>query len=155
MKRHYLLLILPLFSLNASAQMLVGTAGGVQQGDNVQLSYSVGEPVIETLNGAVVLTQGFQQVEAITTDIPEGVNDLEFTLYPNPCVDQLFLSVEEPGSFELEIFDMQGRIVLYQQTGFSTLNVLDVNPLTSGSYVLRIRKSGNDQPHVIQFLKSR
>ena len=50
------------FSFQASAQQVIATAGGYYEGENISLSYTVGEPVIETYtNGNVILTQGFQQ----------------------------------------------------------------------------------------------
>ncbi len=45
----------------AKAQQVVATAGGYYEGDNLSLSWTLGEPVIETFNsGGLILTQGFQ-----------------------------------------------------------------------------------------------
>ncbi len=44
------------------AQQVVATSGGSYEGANLSMSWTVGEPVIETFNtGTVSLTQGFQQ----------------------------------------------------------------------------------------------
>jgi len=46
----------------AKAQQVVATSGGSYEGANLSMSWTVGEPVIETFNnGTVSLTQGFQQ----------------------------------------------------------------------------------------------
>ncbi len=46
----------------AKAQEVIATSGGYYEGDNLSMSWTVGEPVIETFNsGGLILTQGFQQ----------------------------------------------------------------------------------------------
>lgn len=50
------------YPLQNIAQEVISTAGGEYQGNNVSLSYTIGEPVIETFSGGnIVLSQGFQQ----------------------------------------------------------------------------------------------
>ncbi len=50
------------FSLHANAQQIIATAGGYFVGENISLSWTLGEPVIETFAGDdIILTQGFQQ----------------------------------------------------------------------------------------------
>lgn len=51
-----------LISINLHAQQVVASAGGYFEGNNVTLSWTLGEPVTETFTGSdVILTQGFQQ----------------------------------------------------------------------------------------------
>lgn len=46
----------------AGAQQVIASSGGYYVGENLTLSWTVGEPVIETFSGtSVILTQGFQQ----------------------------------------------------------------------------------------------
>jgi len=46
----------------AKAQQVIATSGGYYENDNLSLSWTLGEPVIETFNsGGLILTQGFQQ----------------------------------------------------------------------------------------------
>lgn len=65
MKKFTVLLIVTLFAgafAQVSAQQVVASAGGYYEGENISLSWTVGEPVIETFSGTnVILTQGFQQ----------------------------------------------------------------------------------------------
>ncbi|MBE0637429.1 MAG: hypothetical protein IH598_02810 [Bacteroidales bacterium] len=45
-----------------NAQQVIATSGGYYENDNISLSWTVGEPVIEIFTGGdVILTQGFQQ----------------------------------------------------------------------------------------------
>ncbi len=46
----------------AKAQEVIATSGGYYEGESLSLSWTVGEPVIETFNsGELILMQGFQQ----------------------------------------------------------------------------------------------
>jgi hypothetical protein len=57
-----LLIIIALLSVNVKAQQVISTSGGYFENDNISVSWTVGEPVIETFSGVdVTLTQGFQQ----------------------------------------------------------------------------------------------
>ncbi len=149
------LLVLLLSAVQFQAQSLIGAAGTEHVGNSAQLSWSLGEIATQTLDGAVTLTQGFQQVDEISTDVPELSPLSGMNLYPNPCTSQLFLAIDEPGEFEVEIYDMNGRVVLHQQAGFSSLNELNVMGLTNGHYVLRIRETHGAQSQTFQFIKSR
>lgn len=153
MKRHCFTIAAALFSVSTIAQELVSTAGGVQESENARLSYSVGEPVTETITGAATLTQGFQQAELLSTEVPEIFNDLNFALYPNPCSNELFLKTTEPGRYEIEIVDLSGRMVLNQQSEFTSLSVLNVALLNNGMYVLHIRDVQDETLQVMRFQK--
>lgn len=49
-------------SINSNAQQVIAPAGGYYEGGNISISWTLGEPVIETFEGAdIILTQGFQQ----------------------------------------------------------------------------------------------
>jgi len=58
----FLLIMFLALTSNAVAQQVIATAGGYFQNQEMSMSWTVGEPVIETFTGAeVILTQGFQQ----------------------------------------------------------------------------------------------
>ncbi len=65
MKKNSFLFIIIAFTViaaNVEAQQVISTSGGHYQTENISMSWTVGEPVIETFAGTdVILTQGFQQ----------------------------------------------------------------------------------------------
>ncbi len=72
-KLNYFLEIALLVSVSFSgySQSVISTAGKSATGTNVQLSWTIGEPVIKTLTGSgVILTQGFQQSWLIENQPP-------------------------------------------------------------------------------------
>lgn len=67
------------------------------------------------------------------TFIPEQIEN--FTLYPNPSYDFIYLSLKVQ---KVEIFDSSGRIVLTQIPDSSKI---DVSSLQTGTYILRINNT--------------
>jgi hypothetical protein len=82
------------------AQQIVATGGGTFQSENLTLSYTIGEPVIETFTGEnLTLTQGFQQPYNFylqqVLNIPMGWSGVSTWLDPiDKDVDGLFMPVE-------------------------------------------------------------
>ena len=90
------LLFFSLFSSVINGQQVISSAGASATGAGVQLSWTVGEPVIETFTGAsAILTQGFHQSKLTVTAIdPRIYPELELTVYPNPVSSSLRLQIE-------------------------------------------------------------
>ena len=84
----------------------------------------------------------FDNCYSITTSI-ESLNNKEFSIYPNPTSDFIELTVETDDQ-ELQIFDLQGKMVKRQQlknSSNSTKVKLDLTTLQNGIYLLRIINS--------------
>jgi len=84
----------------AKAQQVVSTSGGYYEGENLSLSWTLGEPVIETFNsGNLILTQGFQQpynfyLQQIL-NVPMGWSGVSTYLDPlNKGMDGIFAPVQ-------------------------------------------------------------
>ncbi len=57
-----LIIAFAFLSFQAKAQQVIASAGGYYESENISLSWTLGEPVIETFSGGgLILTQGFQQ----------------------------------------------------------------------------------------------
>ncbi len=55
-------ILFALVALNGKSQQVISTSGGYFENENISMSWTVGEPVIETFTtGNITLTQGFQQ----------------------------------------------------------------------------------------------
>lgn len=105
------------FGLGLQAQSLerqvIGSAGGFEVENGYSLSFTVGEPVVETaISGTLVLTQGFQQPD----DISVGINDvakikMDYLIFPNPTIDQLTVQLTSDKVVEvyISLHDMLGR----------------------------------------------
>lgn len=85
---------------NLKAQQVIASAGGYYQSEDLSLSWTVGEPVVETFTGSnVILTQGFQQPYSFylqqILNIPMGWSGISSYLNPvNKDVAGLFAPYE-------------------------------------------------------------
>ena len=148
MKKLLLLLVLSFtFGLSTLwAQQVVSSGGAYFKGTNASLSWTIGEPICETVsNGMIVLTQGFQQGHLISS----AVGDLLLpgiisNVYPNPTDDGLNLIFKDGDFFKLEFFlyNLEGKALL-QQSVKSDLTKIDMRFYPVGVYLIRVvMKSG-------------
>jgi len=113
-------------SLNAFAQQVVATAGGYFEGENISLSWTLGEPVIETFAGDdIILTQGFQQPYNFyftqILNIPAGWSGVSSYVDPvNKGVEGIF----SPYSDDFEILKSMTQFY-YPAGGINTIGNWD------------------------------
>jgi hypothetical protein len=86
---------------------------------------------------------------ANTTSILNIADNAEVTMFPNPSSDyvSIQLSTIENVNYQIELIDLQGRVVLSKQfnnNGQNVLtNVLNVSDISNGTYTLSV--SSNDK----------
>lgn len=125
------------------SRSVIGTTGSTSE----ILSYTVGEVVIATGNSPdLILTQGFQQPdqEVNITSLDPVLGQADFSVYPNPTGDQLFLEMTSGAqqSLRIEFTDIQGRTVLQdpRRTFFVEEPVrYSMGRLEAGIYLLHLR----------------
>ena len=120
------------------------TSGGHYTGTNAQLSWTIGEPVIETVsNTNNIITQGFHQANYDITSIKENP-DLGFNIsvFPNPVSNTLQISISgnvNNSNLKIELIDITGKILINEKVAGTTGNhQLNLNEYAPGSYFLRI-----------------
>jgi len=140
--------------LSVSAQValkrqVVANTGGSGIVQNIQIQYTVGEPVILPItNGKVLLTQGFQQPEEFLKAAP-GVSQLKsYLIFPNPAVSSTKIQFELLSNVNvtIEVINPAGQNIYHQflelSAGKSTV-VLPVNHFASGIYTVMLNVAGN------------
>jgi hypothetical protein len=99
----------------ARGQEVITSAGDFHSAGGYSVSWTIGEPVIETFtSGSTVLTQGFQQPILISVSIYENPElNFEINVFPNPTSD--FLNVIIPGEnydeMQYFLFDAAGKLL--------------------------------------------
>ncbi len=155
--KNYLLIsfIYILMASNALAQEVVSTAGESQQAGSYELSWTIGEPVMETLSsGSNSLTQGFHQTKLIVTAItkPE-ISEFEIQIFPNPTADFVniqFQSVIKNISYQL--YNNTGSLI--QQNKIVSANTrLNFSNYASGQYILKITEETNCPIQTFKIIK--
>ena len=123
------------------AQEVVTTAGSHGETTSGSLSWTVGEPVIETItDGTNTLTQGFQQSKLTVTAISDlKVPGIELSVYPNPT--NSFLSIEvktdKQRDLLLSLFDLNGRLILQKKMA-GNKQTINMQNYKSGTYILKV-----------------
>jgi hypothetical protein len=126
---------------NTIAQEVVSTAGETNTITGYEVSWTLGEPVIQTISsGSTVLTQGFHQSKLTVTAIDELlVSDLELKVYPNPTQDFVTISLSKmPENLIYSVFDLSGKLL--ENNRISNLNTkIDMQHYSGGSYILKLK----------------
>lgn len=152
--KNYFLLSFVLFMLGMESLMgqsfertVIGPAGNTTTVANVNLSWTTGEMITETVVlGSFILNQGFQQSNPpYSTGIDEELGiKLDYKIYPNPSSDQIKLDLESevPLFLKIELVDMRGRETPVASQNIDLLSTistsLDVSVLAKGNYQLLI-----------------
>ncbi|MCK4346434.1 MAG: T9SS type A sorting domain-containing protein [Bacteroidales bacterium] len=135
------------FTITIYAQEAVSTAGNYGKTTYGSLSWTVGEPVIETIkDGNSTLTQGFQQSRLTVTAIYDlKVPDIELSVYPNPT--NSFLSIEvktdKQRDLLLSLFDINGKLILQNNMAGNkqSIKMQNYKPAT---YILKITEANKE-----------
>lgn len=142
------MVIIMLLSCHLWAQEVLSPAGGSAVTKTVQISYTIGEPVIATTgNIQNTLTQGFHQSILTVTPVA-GVNVFQFEVkvYPNPTSD--YLTVEQlsnNGAIDLmaHLFNMNGKLIQSIPIN-ENRGKINMKTYVSSTYILKLVKSNND-----------
>ena len=155
MKHYLLILLIALCTTSLQAQEVVTTAGNYGETTSGSLSWTVGEPVIETITDLTnTLTQGFQQSKLAVTAINDlKVSGIELSVYPNPT--NSFLSIEvktdKQRDLLLSLFNLNGKLILQKKmTGNKqTIQMQNYKPAT---YILIVTEA-NKEVRTYQIVK--
>ncbi|MDG1333472.1 MAG: T9SS type A sorting domain-containing protein [Crocinitomicaceae bacterium] len=154
-----ILLGLVLFSSSISIAQSISpdvtaTAGAHFAIPSMQISWTLGEPITQTLsNSSATLTQGFQQSSISVI----GISDYDFTYtveaFPNPTIDVVNIVLSENVS--------EGKLTIVGPSGITifTKNItesefmLDFAPYAQGTYFLNLSNTEGTLLHTIRLQK--
>jgi uncharacterized delta-60 repeat protein len=101
--------------------------------------------------GSGTYTIGVARFEAGA--VANGINDTQqksetIAIYPNPSVNEIYLQVEQPGKYQMSIFDMHGELVKIQSIIAEKQQSLkvDISSLIPGIYQLVLSSKSANLP---------
>lgn len=158
-----IVLMLPLVVYSQSlSRQVVASGGAFESSSNMTLSYTVGEPVIETFSqSSLILTQGFQQTNLDPTvgiEEQEATN-LKIIAYPNPTSNQVILELEASNEQEVsaQVFDFQGKMiespVERQASQEGRKFQIDLTGYAPGTYMLSLVNSQGERLYTTKVQK--
>ena len=141
MKKH-LLCTGMLLSGVAFGQQNAVASGGEASGIGGSVSYTVGQIDYISASGANGnINQGVQQpFEIFSVGIEETAFDINVSLYPNPAVDQVIISLETRENYKnpsYRLTDEQGRIIRQGAINLNETSV-QVSDLANACYYLNV-----------------
>lgn len=142
--KKWITLILILLSIDSycknNSSELITTAGGIFKTNQIELSWSIGEVVLESFtNPYNLFLQGFQQpLQRPYTGLVE-LPESPISVYPNPMINFFNIYVENKSNsiISFTIYDIQGKIIM-KKDNFEVKNSVDVQQLVNGLYLLKL-----------------
>ena len=123
------------------SQQVISSAGTTVTSTTAQLSWTVGEPVIETFIGpGAILTQGFHQTRYTVTVIdPVTIPGIILSVYPNPVTDDLNLDLkgERTERFRYRLYDLNGKLIISGKPEKQPETV-EMTGFPVGTYLLKV-----------------
>jgi len=166
MRKSISLLTIIFFAVSAiSAQdyilspSVVASGGGYAEGDNISISWTLGELAVTTLTGSdMILTQGFQQPFDIDVGIDKNEVHWGISVYPNPVGDELQIrfDIETQGDFFIEIQDITGRLIRqeqHRQVNPGDIVRINTTDYIHGVYFLKVMTTDRQQVQVTSLRK--
>jgi hypothetical protein len=119
---------------------VVTTTGGYYANSAGSLSWTMGEPVSETVSDTGnTLTQGFQQgsysVISVVDELAQPTIDI--SVYPNPVSSLLNIRSDSGDTFRAVVLDLQGNIV-YDQPFEDGQGQIDLRNLSDAMYLIEV-----------------
>ncbi len=112
MKTQIIIILIFLIYDALSAQEIISVSGDFFENENISVSQTVGEPVIETLStGNNILTQGFQQSNLIVTGLNNFSENIKVQIYPNPTTEFINVSIETYNNVFYKLYDVDGKLL--------------------------------------------
>ena len=108
----------------------------IQDWDNGSNSWANSQRRTYTYNGAIAIYE---------------LDNIDFKVFPNPATNKLNVSFENNGMTEASIFDMYGRMLLYNVFEGSEISI-DITSLPSNIYILSMKR--DSQTKTIKFVKN-
>lgn len=124
---------------------LIASSGGTLSQDNYNLSFSLGEISIETINqNDVILTQGFHQENYEISHISEFRENYKIDFYPNPTTDVIYINCNTKEKVDLKLIDTKGVLLASISSASGDVKqVIDLSLFSNGVYFLEIVFSDN------------
>ena len=155
MKYSIIILILSLAGSVVSAQQVVSSNGDSQSAAAVEVSWTLGETVIETLIvGSNTLTQGFHQTKLTITAVSEVlIPGLEIRVFPNPTPEIITIHFSEyvEGS-RFWLYDLRGKL-LENKLISSADTEINMKNYASGQYILKLTNKSRQSIQTFQIIK--
>jgi hypothetical protein len=133
------------FTLTAQTidKQIVATAGTTMSTASYKLTFSIGEPLIGTINNTLTVDQGFLAAASSnsTLSIEDQILSNAIKVYPNPVTDKLHIDLKNiSGTVRVNIYNMTGKLLVNKNLN-TQQNNLHLGNLSNGIYLVNLHFS--------------
>lgn len=135
-KKFWSLITFFLFFSFGWTQEVISSQGESYSSLNASIDFTLGEVVINSVSSNnLTLNQGFHQTQWDFLGIEDNKNLSCISVFPNPTNDILFISTDVDHLFNLELFDVNGKLILKNFISSSS-SQMSLRNFPSGKYSL-------------------
>jgi len=133
---------------------VTATAGAHFAIPSIQLSWTLGEPITQTLsNSSAQFNQGFQQSNITLVGISDFDFEYSVEVFPNPTIDVVKVKLSESDfSGRMNIIDPTGKTIFEKDITDSEF-LLDFAPYSQGIYLLNLTDENGTLLHTVRLQK--
>ncbi len=133
------------FSQDIEINNVIVSSGG----SNTELSFgtlewSIGEVMSESFIGTdISITQGYHQ--PLFTFLPEdnSIIELKVIIFPNPTSGPVGIEIEEEGIYDVELFNVRGKLLLTKNDikgNLKHIDLFNISDFAQHQFLLKIKK---------------
>lgn len=146
------------FSGETLGQEVIGSSGGTDSTSNSQVTWSVGETIIETATiGSIDFTQGYVQPIFLIVSLEEvNSSNISLKLFPNPANQEFNLVIEgtSESMFYLRITNISGQLV--REKSFTEAKyTVNIDELLPATYFVEIVNEDGSYYNKLKLVKTR
>ena len=133
----------------------ISTAGGSATVGNTSLTYAIGEVAVqENTQGNIHLSEGFIGPDIISAVGIEDYGELSgIGVYPNPVDTYLNIELSSAIDYEIYLYDINGKQLLYTGSTGETRKQLDFSTYKRAVYMLIVVDRKNHKRKIIKIQK--
>ncbi len=133
---------------------VISSAGDHFENSNLSISWTIGEPIIETQSaGTATITQGFHQGLYTIISVEEQIEQPIVNIYPNPTTD--FVNVEIKGqdaeNFQIQLYDELGKVLVNKK--YTDIQQINLSQYAKATYFLKVVDTKNETYNSYKILK--
>ena len=153
----YIVSLFLLFGFSSGAQSIsrtvVANAGTQLSSENIQLHFTLGEPIIGLINNETgAVDQGFWSGYLFMAPVKTDFDDL--VLFPIPVQEILYIIPGNNEVFGFKLFSMTGQQLVSQVFENSSNEIqVDLSTLANAIYIVNVFVEGEDRPRQYKLIK--
>ncbi len=157
MKETIIIIIMLLANLSTGQvtvkKSVIDSGGGSTTVGNTTLISTVGELAVqENTQGAVHISEGFIGFDVSTVGVEDYTALTGISLYPNPAIDYINISFETDGNYQIQVYDLNGKLVVSNETQESTFQI-PVSHLQRATYMVLVKNNETRQFATYKIIK--